>query len=70
MKVNVEKMCGCLKKSGLTFPKEFSSKEEAELEALRLANYMNDKFCKKHRFVVNENEDEFLIKVELASQSS
>jgi len=70
MKVNVEKMCGCLKKSGLTFPKEFSSKEEAEFEALRLANYMNDKFCKKHRFIVKENGDEFLIKVELACPSN
>jgi len=69
MKVNVEKMCGCLKKSGLTFPKEFSSKEEA-VEALRLANYMNDKFCKKHRFIVKENRDEFLIKVELACTSN
>lgn len=58
MKVNVEKMCGCLKKSGLTFPKEFSSKEEA-VEALRLANYMNDKFCKNIDLLLKKIEMSF-----------
>jgi len=65
-KVDVEKMCGCIKNSDLEFPKMFETKEEAEFEALKTANYMNGNFCKKHRFFVNEEGDTFKIYVELS----
>ncbi len=65
-KVDIEKKCGCVKKSNLEFPKIFEDKKEAEFEALKLANYMNANFCKKHRFFVNEEEDTFKIYVELS----
>jgi len=69
-KVDVEKQCGCLKKSNLEFPKTFENKEEAEFEALKLVNYMNTKFCKKHRFFVNEEGDTFKIHLELSCPQS
>jgi len=68
-KVDVEKLCGCIKKSDLEFPKTYETKEEAEWEALKIANYMNGNFCKKHRFFVNEEGDTFKIYVELSCPS-
>ncbi|MEO1927761.1 MAG: hypothetical protein ABGX26_03650 [Nautiliaceae bacterium] len=68
-KVDIEKQCGCVKRSGLEFPKTFETKEEAEFEALKLANHMNANFCKKHRFFVNEEGDTFKIYVELSCPS-
>jgi len=65
-KVDIEKKCGCVKRSNLEFPKSFEDKKEAEFEALKLANYMNANFCKKHRFFVNEEGDTFKIYVELS----
>lgn len=54
--------CGCIKKDDvLGLPKSFSTKEEAELEALRLSNHMNRFYCKKHRFHVEETENGFAI---------
>jgi hypothetical protein len=68
-KVDIEKQCGCFKRSGIELPKTFETKEEAELEALKLANKMNAEFCKKHRFFVNEEGDTFKIYVELSCPS-
>ena len=64
--IDIEKKCGCVKKSDLEFPKTFEDKKEAECEALRLVNYMNSEFCKKHRFTVKEEGDTFKIYVELS----
>ena len=49
--VDVEKQCGCIKKSGWEFPKTFDSREKAEYEALELANKMNAEFCKNIDFM-------------------
>jgi hypothetical protein len=68
-KVDIEKQCGCVKRANMEFPKTFASKEEAEMQALKLANYMNGNFCKKHRFFVNEEGDTFKIYVELSCPS-
>jgi hypothetical protein len=65
-KVDIEKRCGCVKRANLEFPKTFEDKKEAEFEALKLANMMNGKFCKKHRFVVNEEDNTFMIYVEIS----
>ena len=61
--VNIEKQCGCLKKSGIELPKTFENKEEALKEAQELAQEFNETFCKKHNFEVEENGNEFMIKV-------
>ncbi|WP_457560460.1 hypothetical protein [Caminibacter sp.] len=68
--VDIEKRCGCVKKdSSLELPKTFEDKKEAEFEALKLANYMNANYCKKHRFFVNEEDNKFMIYVELSCPS-
>ena len=64
--VDIEKHCGCVKKSGMQFPKSFDTREKAEYEALELANVMNATFCKKHRFFVNKEDNKFIIMVEMA----
>ncbi len=61
--VNIEKQCGCVKKSGEEFPKTFENKEEALNEAKKLADEFNETFCKKHNFQVEENGNELTIKV-------
>ncbi|WP_024789534.1 hypothetical protein [Lebetimonas sp. JH292] len=64
--VDIEKRCGCFKKDTIELPKTFKAKKEAEFEALKLANYMNANYCKKHRFFVNEEGNNFTICVELS----
>lgn len=60
--VSFAKECGCIKKDAtLSMPKTFTQKLEAELEALRLANYMNKHYCKKHRFHVDEANDGYVV---------
>jgi hypothetical protein len=65
--VDIEKRCGCVKKDNtIDLPKTYKDKKEAEFEALKLANYMNANYCKKHRFFVNEEGNNFTICVELS----
>jgi hypothetical protein len=65
--VDIEKICGCVKKDNtIDLPKTYKDKKEAEFEALKLANYMNANYCKKHRFFVNEEGNNFTICVELS----
>jgi hypothetical protein len=70
-RIEMDKMCGCAKKDKELHPKwlskEFATKEEAELEALRLANHANANWCKKHRFFAYEEDDSIIrIAVELS----
>jgi len=61
--VDIEKKCGCVKKSGIEFPKSFDSLEEAKKTAEELANEFSETFCQKHHFKVEENGDNFTIKL-------
>jgi len=61
--VDIEKQCGCVKKSGVEFPKTFENLEEAKKEAAELASEFNETFCKKHDFQVEENGNTLTIKV-------
>ena len=69
-KIEMDKMCGCAKKDSELqdrwLSKEFSSKAEAEIEALRLANHANANWCKKHRFYAYEDDSIIRIAVELS----
>jgi len=64
--VNIEKECGCFKKSGVELPKTFETKEEALKEANELAEEFNETFCHKHEFSVVEDGENVTIKVEMA----
>ncbi len=60
--VSLSRECGCIKKDAtISFPRSFETKEAAELEALRAANYMNKNYCKKHRFHMDEVDGGFVV---------
>ncbi|BAF70483.1 hypothetical protein [Nitratiruptor sp. SB155-2] len=69
-KIVMDKMCGCAKKDTKLhekwLDKSFATKEEAEIEALRLANHANANWCKKHRFYAYEDGDQIRISVEMS----
>jgi len=60
-KIVVEKECGCFKKSDLKNGVEVASKDEALLKSLQMRDHMNDKFCGKHSFKVQEVQSHFVI---------
>ena len=61
--INLSKECGCVKKNGYGGTREFDSKDDALEEAQQLVKDMNEKFCKKHIFVLTEQGTNFLIQV-------
>jgi len=63
-KIIVEKECGCFKKSDLNNNIELESKDEALLKTLEMRDTMNDDFCGKHKFKVQEVENNFVIAME------
>ena len=67
--INVEKECGCFRKSEFENNKRFSSKDDALLQAQLMVNHMNTKFCQKHDFVLSEDGENFKIAVYDAPKS-
>ena len=62
--VVIEKLCGCAKKRNLEQIRTFDSREEAEEHAHEWADNLNNTFCGKHGFDVEEVGDNFVISVE------
>jgi len=60
-KIEVEKECGCFKKSSLENGIEVESKDEALLKSLEMRDIMNNDFCGKHSFKVQEADNKFVI---------
>ena len=60
-KIIVEKECGCFKRSELENGIEMTSKDEALLKTLAMRDQMNDEFCGKHIFKVQEVQNNFVI---------
>ncbi len=60
-KIIVEKECGCFKKSDLQNNLSFASKDEALLKTLDMRDIMNEDFCGKHNFKVQEVGNDFVI---------
>lgn len=60
-KVIVEKECSCFKKSSLENNIEMDSKDKALIKALRMKDQMNQEFCRKHDFQVQEKNENFII---------
>jgi hypothetical protein len=67
--INVDKECGCFKKSDLENNKSFESNDDALIEAQSMVNQMNDEFCGKHNFTFTENGSTFNISMNSASSS-
>ncbi len=62
-KVQVEKECGCFKRSDFSNDISFESKDDALLQAIEMSKEMNEEFCQKHEFDVVENGNTIMIKV-------
>jgi hypothetical protein len=60
-KVVVEKECGCFKRSDLENNLEIASKDEALMKSIEMRDHMNQEFCGKHSFKVQETADTFVI---------
>ena len=61
--LKMEKECGCFKKSDYDAVQNFASKDEALLAASKMCEDMNENFCQKHNFQIEDNGDTLLIKV-------
>ena len=61
--VEMEKQCGCFKRSDYSAVQTFASKDEALLAATEMCKDMNESFCQKHNFKVAEDGDKFVIKM-------
>ncbi len=68
--INVEKECGCFKKSDFQNNQSFASKDDALMEAKLMESHMNQTFCQKHMFYTQETGDTFTIRVEAKPQES
>ncbi len=62
--IQMEKECGCFKKSDYTNPMTFESKDDALMQARLMENHMNREFCQKHFFTAIEDGENITIKVE------
>jgi len=60
------KQCGCFKRSDFKPSETFETKEEALEAADERCRIMNIKFCHKHKFSYEENENQIIIKMEVA----
>ena len=68
--INVNKECGCFKKSAYDNNMTFTSKDEALIQAGLMVNHMNSEFCGKHGFDLAENGDTFQISMGQPVESS
>jgi hypothetical protein len=60
-KIVVEKECGCFRRSSLQNNIEVESKDEALMKSIEMRDTMNEEFCGKHKFKVQEAGDTFVI---------
>ena len=59
--VEIKNACSCAIKCGLADMQSFDTADEAEEEAKRLLQQMQDEFCKKHRFELRKEFSTFSI---------
>lgn len=59
--VEVQNVCRCFLRDGMAERQSFSTLEEAKAEADRMLQYMQDNFCKKHEFMLNEHVGNYTI---------
>ena len=62
-KVIVDRECGCFKRSPMENNISMDSKDEALMKSIEMKDEMNNKFCKKHTFKVEEVGNTFIIKM-------
>jgi len=62
-KIVVDRECGCFRRSSYENNQEIESKDEALEKSLEMVETMNETFCQKHKFALEEAGDTFLIKM-------
>ncbi len=67
-KINIDKECGCFKKSAYDNNMSFNSKDDALIQAQSMVNHMNTKFCGKHDFTLSEDGQNFSIAMNAPTQ--
>lgn len=63
--IQIEKECGCFKKSGIKNNLTFENREDAHMKAKVLECRMNQEFCMKHFFEAVDYGDKIVIKSSL-----
>ncbi|CAA6811557.1 MAG: Unknown protein [uncultured Sulfurovum sp.] len=59
--INLDRECGCFRRSNLENNTSFESKDDALMQAQAMVNHMNTKFCSKHGFTLSEDGENFSI---------
>ncbi|MGK0256535.1 MAG: hypothetical protein ACI81I_001153 [Arcobacteraceae bacterium] len=59
--INIDKECGCFKRSGFENNASFESNDDALIKANSMLTHMNEKFCGKHAFALAEDGNNFQI---------
>lgn len=67
--IEFTKECGCFIRSGMKNNMSFNSKEEAKKEADKMMDEINETFCHKHDFKLEEVDEGFKIIVSNAKKS-
>jgi len=67
--INIDKECGCFKRSDLDNNMNFENNDDALIKAQSMINHMNEKFCGKHGFTLTENGNEFNISMNAPQQA-
>jgi len=62
--IKIENECGCFKRSDLVNNQTMESKDEALMKSLDMVNTMNNDFCGKHSFKLQEVGENFVIAFE------
>ena len=68
--INIDHVCGCVRRSDLEINSQVESKDEALLKAIKMKDLMNQEFCGKHMFDIEEKENNFHIAFAVAKPSS
>ena len=64
-KVIIERECGCIRRANMAAESSFTDKDDALIQAGELARKMNDDFCGKHMFAVQQEGENFLITMQM-----
>ena len=60
-KIIIENECGCFKKSDMQNGESIGNKDDALMKSLDMVNIMNNEFCGKHDFKLQEVGEDFVI---------
>jgi hypothetical protein len=68
--INVDKECGCFKRSMYENNQGFQDKDTALIEASSMLRTMNEDFCQKHEFSLSEEGNNFQISMSARPQEA